>query len=310
MKVKAESCVFFVDKMAPEEEYEIVSRHAPKPQRRPAGKLNGSRVLLTGHKLFVQRHIGVVDLEYVESDEKIFNLLVCLTRLPPFYNFVLNFKERGQDIGRCHIMDRISRILGLMVEGRRGDASDLLMEPDSKRYEGIYSELLRAIHNELTEWYNFEEDVWSTMDKGQGTKTKPLYRDYSPIVEMFQGKVLFNQQEASFEKGDISLKGFSSVQRAFDSWLENEKKITKVPAVLVLVVKEQGNLNLLGNTGIDVAGHSFSLYSFITERDTVSCCYVKDGDHWYGYESDGVRGVSRMEEIRGHPLMLFYARSG
>lgn len=311
MRVKAESCVFFVSGMAADEEYELVTRQQQRPARRPSGRLNGSGLLLTGQKLLPKREIGVVDLEYAELDEKMFNLLACLTRLPPFYNFVLNFKEKRQDAGGCAVMDRICGFLDLVVEGRKSNVSDLLMELDAREYGDAYSELVRAIHDELCESYNFEEDAWSTMDKGQGPKPKLLYRDYSPVVEIFQGKAVSGGQlqEVSFEKAKVSLKGFSSVQEAFDSHLEAEgKRITKMPAVLVIVVEGQGSTGLLSKGDIRVEGSAFSLCSFIAEQGSASHCYVRSGGRWYGYEDDGVREVSRMNGVRGNPAMLFYAR--
>lgn len=312
MKVKAESCVFFVNGMTAEEEYRVATKQASKPQKRPVGRMNGSKIILEGQKAFVKRPMRVVDLEYIESDEKIFNLLVCLIRLPPFYNFILNFRERSQDMEKFYIMDRISKFLILVMEGKEDNVSDLLMDPDSRLYEDIYSELLWSIHQELCEWYNFEEDTWSTMDRSQGVKPRPLYKDYSPIVEIFQGKTISKDlpQEVSFEKNKISLKGFSSIQEAFNSSLEVEnKQITKEPLITVLVVKEQGKIDLFNNESIRIGNHMFSLCSFITEDGPMSYCYARSGDKdWYGYESNGVRNVLGMKDIRGYPLMLFYTR--
>ncbi|AFM99321.1 hypothetical protein EHEL_110470 [Encephalitozoon hellem ATCC 50504] len=313
MKVKAESCVFFVNGMTAEQEYEIATRQLSKAQKKPMGRLNGSRLILSGRKAFEKRPMKAVDLEYVETDEKMFNLLSCLLRLPPFYNFILNLEERSQDIGKFHITGRISKLLSLVMEGKKENVNELLMEPDSKLYEDIYSELLLSIHQELCEWYNFEEDTWSTMDRTQGIKPKLLYKDYSPIVEMFQGKAVSRDmpQEISFEKSKISLKGFSSIQEAFDSSLKAEnKKITKKPQILVLVVKDQESTDLFNNSKISIGNCMFSLCSFITEDGAMSYCYVKSGDKdWHGYESDGIRDVLEMKDVHGYPLMLFYARN-
>ncbi|KAL7348466.1 putative ubiquitin carboxyl-terminal hydrolase 28 [Encephalitozoon intestinalis] len=309
MRTKPESCVFFLNEMTAEEEYNIVTRQPPRLPKRPVGRLNGNKILLSGNKLFVERHIEVVDLEYVESDEKIFNLLICLVRLPPFYNFILNFREKGEDIEKCQIMFRISEFLRLLMEEKKTNASDLLMESDSKVYEDIYSELLQAIHDELCEYYNFEEDTWSTMGKTQGAKPKLLYKEYSPIVEIFQGKAVSGSQsqEISFEKSRVSLKGFSNIQEAFDSSLKvKNRKITKKPPVLVLVVKEQGGIDILNGSNISLGSHTFSLCSFITEENTMSYCYVKDGEGWHGYGAGGVEKILEMKDVCGYPLMLFY----
>lgn len=310
MRAKTESSVLFINNMSAEEEYEVIHRRASRRRREPPRRLSGERILVSGSKLFGRIDMPCVDLVYDECDEKIFNMFMCLTRLPPLYNFILNLGEKCQEMEEFGIMSRFSRFLGLLTEGREGGVSDILVEPESIEYSGIYSELTKAVHDELCARYTFEEDVWSTASKEQSVEIRTLYSEYSPVVEMFQGKALVNHPQpytVMFEK--IRLPSDGTVGDALKSFLNTEKyEVIKVPPVLTLVADGKSNIDVTNDVCLTVSGVQLSLHGLISAGNSSNYCYVRDGDRWYEYGRDEVRRVSGMEFVRGNPVILFYVK--
>ncbi|KAH9410587.1 hypothetical protein HK407_12g17180 [Ordospora pajunii] len=311
MKVKAEPCVFFVKGMTADEEYELVSMQASRPAKKTGGKIGGNRLIVSGSRLFEETVLGAADLVYVDSDEGIFNMLMCLTRLPPFYNFLVNFGDRCQEKTQCPVLSRILKFFELLKSSKHADVDDLLMTADSAEYEDIYTELMKAIHDEMCGLYNFEEDVWNTSKKGQIVRSKMIYPEYSPIVEMFQGKAIVHgmQQEVWFEKIGLCINDSGSVQDAFDLFVEGMKwSITKMPPVFVVVVKEMRKNSGKLDMNLKAGKHLYSLRSFITKRNGTSQCYVLGESLWYRYDSSGVSAFSSIgRDVCKDVCMLFYS---
>ncbi|KAM0671721.1 hypothetical protein OCOL_001162 [Ordospora colligata] len=311
MKVKAEPCVFFVKGMAAEEEYELVNIQATKPIKKVSGKIGGNRLIVSGNKLFEETMLGTADLDYVDSDEGIFHILTCITRLPPFYNFLMNFGDRCQEKTQCQVLSKILRFFELIKSNKHADVDDILVSADSVEYEDIYTELMKTTHDEMCGLYNFEEDAWNTSKKGQILKSKIIYPEYSPIVEMFQGKAIVNglQQEVYFEKVGICINESGGVQNAFDLFIESMNwSIIKMPSVLAVVVKEMKNNSGKLDMNLNVGKHLYGLRSFITKRNGASQCYVLSESIWYRYDSSGVCAVPSIgSEVCKHLCMMFYS---
>lgn len=307
MKTKAESTVFFIDNMSAEKEYEIVNRKASKKTKEVVGRVAGDAILLCGARLFRERPLRIVDLTYDEQDEKMFGLFVCLVTLPPVYNFLLNFGERSQDIGDCRITSRLSAVLGLLARGEEANVNDLLAEPEARRYGEMYSELLKAVHNELCARYSFEEDVWNS--SGEEVRFRLLYQEYSPVVEMFQGKGILGHpqpQSTYFEKIVLSSKDASSVKDAFETFMRMERcEMAKMPAVLTLVMQGRSRVEVR-DEDISIDDASFFLSAFITETETASYCHVKNDGEWFEYGRNGLERMSGMEDVHGSASILFY----
>lgn len=308
MKVKAESSVFFIDGMSAQEEYDIVNRQMLRSRKEALGKLPGDRLLLTRKKLLETMKIDVIDLVYEESDERVFNLFVCLSRLPPFYNFLLNFSEGLHDVEEYRVISRLSKFLSSLLGGKRCDVTEILVEPDTTRYGDMYSELIRVVHDELCSKYVFEEDAWSTVGRA-GPKFWNIYQEYSPVVEIFHGKAIVEDSQSqgiSFEKIELSFDGVVTIEEAFASFLKREKyRITKIPLILTLVTDGVGQVRSLDDD-LRIGESVFSLHTLITERNLSSYCYVKNDDEWYECGKNEVRKTGRRGEFIGKPTILFY----
>jgi hypothetical protein len=311
MKLRAESAVFILENCSAQEEYDLVHSRAQKARRETPPKHAGDDLLVDEHVQRPMVDLMGANLVYSEENERVFNLYLCLVSIPVFYHFLTNLGEKCSEIGDLQITSSMHKFLQNMAAGRECVVDELLPEATMTMYGDLYSDLLATLQSELCERYFFEEDVWTTQSKDAVEKSKPAYQEYSPIVEMFHGKVrngLYQLKGPSFEKIVLAFGGRMTVKRALEQLKKEERCfVTKQPQILTLVV-DNSKIEVEGNNDVYFEKTLFSLCAFVTETESASYCYAKHGSTWYEYSGAEVKRCTVVDSM-GYPSIMFYAKT-
>jgi hypothetical protein len=311
LRLRSGNTVFILENCSAQEEYDIVHSRPRQSRRETGTKLSGDCLLVYENPQEPIADLKGADLIYSEENEGVFNLYLSLVSIPAFQHFLVSLVEKCPDLEDLSILSSMHKFLQHMVDGKEHVVDDLLPEATVTRYSDLYSDLLSTLHSELCERYFFEEDEWSAPNKENARKSRPIYQEYSPIVEIFQGKVkngLYQLKGPSFEKIRLSSNGHSTVRRAVEQLRKEERCfVTKMPQILMFFV-DDSKIELESNNDVYFEKAHLLLHAFITETESSSYCYVRHGNDWYEYSRTDVRRCTTTDTM-GYPSILLYSPS-
>lgn len=307
MKVKAPARVFFVAGVSAEDEYEIVHKQLMRRFKRI--RMPGDLIQRNYTHQPLPMSMDGVDMKYDAGSESVFNITMCILRIPLFQKLISTIGYVCSDIESLEIIYSTSKLLSALCRGNPVDVSGYVAESNKRSYSEIYSELLEAIHKELCFEYVFEEDSWISREKNSASECKKMYKDFSPIVDIFQGKMQQaspSNEEWRFEKICLSMEKWSSVQNALDMYLKEKKyKVTTLPKTLTVVFDTGcGNVNE-STKQLIISKHVYIPVSILSRHDDNDYCYLKcyGNDGWNEYGRYHVKKQLPSEQMQGRSLM-------
>lgn len=310
MKIKTKNTVFFTNKLTVEQEYKIVNSKQTDKRKDVLQRIPGEGIFTARTD---EVNLYKTNFIYNEEDEKVFNIFMCISKIPVFYDFIIDFVERCEDIECFPILERISKFLSIMInKTEESDITTFLPETEKTTYAEIYSDFIKSIHDELISGYVFEEDTWNVVGKENLSKKKAIFSEYTPISDIFIGKVYGGTSQLGgpdFDKLTLDFEGLKTTDKVISALIKSENcKITSTPYILTVVIKDASRTNILENNDILVNNTLYTLNSFVTETDFGPHCYVKSSDSWIQYNRSGVENIFNITLSVGHPVIMFYCK--
>ncbi|WUR02426.1 uncharacterized protein VNE69_01363 [Vairimorpha necatrix] len=184
MKIKSSQNVFFLDTISLTDELKIIENPIENKPKITKNKSFGKCLQLSDKKLIKNNIRNYKDYFYNSENQNSVFLVLMLLSAHPFRNFLENFKENISDTRDFPLFDKF---INLFVNKQILDINQFIPFEDCSDFLGGYSFILRSLHQELVSSMHFEEDSWNLQKKGKSIKS--IYSEYSPIVEIFQGKM-------------------------------------------------------------------------------------------------------------------------
>lgn len=297
--------VFFLKDLTVDEEYRIVkSKIEQDPELHIINK-NKKHVQQTSGNVFYKSSKDLykrVVLDYKPLDRcgnnRLNTLISAMLFLDPVSNFLETMAEKvssrifeTQTVAKMlEVLHYFKKKQEMSFPHQKWPKLDAGISPHFENVMYLFDELLKLLHDDLLKRYRFTEDTWEDPEVGAKTKVRPLYPDFSPVVDMFhiktrnlgeRGKatkvVYLNSFELNCSKEDEQ-----ECAPHFDlrGHLEKTKSVViKYPHILSIKLHNSKNVSVPEN--IQISGKKYTLRTIVcSEEDTGSyfvCLNDKDG---------------------------------
>lgn len=277
MKIKPSSSVCFLKSFSLEEELAFINQPTEQKSKVNKNKLFGKNLQLSNAQLIKPYVIDYRDLYYSLENQDFVFLVLMLLSAHPFANFLCNFKEKILDLREYPLFSKLINLLE--IKDTRYIDGLVPFEGCTDIKQG-YSFILKCLHQELISNFHFEEDAWNVQKKSK--QHKIIYSEYSPIVEIFQGKL----QE---EVGEVKAGSFEIIK---DLEILTSNNCKKKPYVIL----KEGS-----PSSKKIEGYNIS--SFLTEDRKL---VIFANNKVYEYYSKGFNELDYNEEVFSNYKNVIY----
>lgn len=280
MKLKTSPSIYFLDSITPEQEYFLINESINKLKDK-INTANGKLLLFSDFKLLKKNNIEYIDLKYNKKNQNTFCIFMMLISAYPFQNFLIEIDQ----IERFPILHNMKSIYNKILTKQSVDIEKFINFEECYDLKEGYSLILKNIHQELCKYYYFDENTWTSHKKGKALKY--IFNEYSPIVEIFHGKILEN-----FAGLNLGFFDFINIENNPKVILSN-KKGTKLPYVILVKISE---FLLIEN---------YIASSIIVEEDNVFNIIINSNNTWYKYHIDRFEIVQDVENMKNIRYIIF-----
>lgn len=194
------------------------------------------------------------------TNEKYFFVVISMISSAPFYNLLRNMENKKK-----RILSFGNSLIEFINKNTIEDSFIGLY------YEKIYHSICKKLHYELLECYFFDEVEWKTSI--QSIK-KPVFEEYSPIVEIFHIKTKYSQKDTiKIEYNDyIPVK--DDIKKSIESFMTG-KTLEKIVYTLVFNVETNQKISIVNF--IDFYDKKYQLNAYINKE----MVFYRIGDKWF-----------------------------
>ncbi|TBU09423.1 hypothetical protein CWI36_0031p0050 [Hamiltosporidium magnivora] len=332
MTMNTDDKVIFLSDITLEEEYEILqSIKRAKPVEIPPvvqKRICGNSLLDDKDYLF--QSINFLWKEQIyDRNSALSSIVFCLLACEPFSNLLKILSTKNRSTKKFFPLAEILSALIDFLEEEKDSKSfneireklvKLIPDGDKKDSSMIYKSILDILHKEFLSSYYFEEVDWEIQEEEKLSKIH-IYEEYSPIVEIFQGKFKCLEKELKIKYFEsLNIKQSSKDEKiekilemyevSTDKGLRYENDIIKgvesTPIVLVANLNSAKNDFISKN--IKFAGEKYKLVSVLSKSEDSYISYVLSGTEWIcclGKPSI----FDSVSKFKGFPLMAFYVKN-
>lgn len=274
MQFKSKENVHFITSLTVEEEIKLLNMSDEQEVNIP--KTFGKSLILPNEEASKNPNLEFIDLRYDQTNERAFHLLMMLISSPPFYNFVENVQKSCKKMPPL-ISDFVSIIEAIKNKENVSIENFIRFENCKDVIEG-YRFILASVHDQLLSYFYFSEDSWIVPNKEK--VLKPIFQSFSPISNMFHGKLLKEIKGIPSGYFDVVRNGTSeSLVELFKS-----KDLIQVPNILLIETNEL----------LESIPEGYTISSIIAEED-YTVLYIHSGDKWFKYKRDGMSIIDSLE---------------
>ncbi|KAK6090780.1 hypothetical protein P3W45_000025 [Vairimorpha bombi] len=284
MKIKSNESVHFLDSLSLDEELHLINQQPEIKPKVTKNKAFGKSLQLDENALLNKNNFEFVDFLYKYENENAFFTTMMLLSASPFTNFLDNCKEKIPDLQNYPVLEKMITMLDIIRSSKTVDIEKYIPYEECTDLKDGYSFLLRNIHQELCTYMHFEENAWSSQKKGKAFRN--IYPEYSPIVEIFQGKI---QDDVGSMKA-----GYFEIVKDIDfSSLVNSSNCKKIPSVI-----------LVQNGKISKADGFIPTSVFTSNGKSLSLVLIGT-DKGYEYTSTGFKILDSTDDIKNIKYIIY-----
>ncbi|KRH95265.1 hypothetical protein M153_1100064646 [Pseudoloma neurophilia] len=356
-----EKSVFLQSELSLEEEYDLIFSNIKKEEEKEVRKLIfGNKLLPASENLeptnfevknsqnnlvesiltaFFANPLFFTMIENVEdkiNHSKVYTPFLC--KLSHYKRFLLSFSDNIRDSEK----EQTNESNGSQDSPQKKKhtiknpfAFDTTVSALGDEPSQIYRSILKKAHLDFVDTHYFEQEDWNSTKKKTYKFDKKLFKEYSPIVEIFHGEYegTINKQPFKITKDSIQLqpdtfkkeakgqtKTYASSHlketvtvepKRHDSVAINDCiehalaieniEISKYPLILVITSNSNHPIKLLDN--LQLNKRNYNLNSFITKEENKPVLYSKNKK---GEWTTGEKIIEKLSKQDMSLLMAFY----
>ncbi|EJW04507.2 hypothetical protein EDEG_01275 [Edhazardia aedis USNM 41457] len=311
-----EEHVFFIKDLSVEQEMSLIRKILNKKPEKPLQKSSGNNLLPEKNELLCSKHAlnySTIKINKLVNREIETLIILSLLSMDPFLNTIVTFNER---IGRINLKI-IKKLYNIILKSKDkcldlGDPSlrfNLNRTNDDNEFQ-ICHQLLQTLHDDFLSHFFFEEDDWTSIGEQKFVKDKGVYQNFSPISDLFCGRLKIHDQKFVLKYFDI-LKIDNTNQLTIEKALEScfcsdtdKKSFSKLPVCLVIHCNERLQIN----ETLKTKELEYVITSFITICNKEYIFYTIQNGKNICYKNGRILNIENLDAYEGNLVFLFYTR--
>ncbi|RVD93182.1 hypothetical protein TUBRATIS_002880 [Tubulinosema ratisbonensis] len=198
--------VYFLNKLTVEEEYEIINAEVkealmqPKEVMKPVIRQDGNIFYRNNEDLYEEMNLNPKPIDI--SQKSLYPLITSILFLPPFYNFLEEFKRNSTNFSESDTFFKIYEFFKYFQQRNAKFVNlkflrlELALNSDFTDLFKTFNELLQTLHEESIKRFFYTENSWKDASESLA-KPKQIFSEYSPIMDLFQLKIKKNSHKKS-----------------------------------------------------------------------------------------------------------------